>query len=72
MSRLEKAVMAAIVMLVLFLVWSSWYQAAVEKPKAYAAWVKQTGNPKQLTYDEWKSLHNASKDHDPVFIFIPH
>ncbi len=25
-------------------------------PRSYAAWCKQTGNKKNLTYEEWRSL----------------
>jgi hypothetical protein len=27
-----------------------------ELPNEYAAWVKMTGNPNNLTFEEWKSL----------------
>ena len=32
------------------------YDEKVEMPKSYRAWIKQTGNEKCLTYDEWRSL----------------
>lgn len=30
-----------------------------EYKETYAAWVKYTGNPKELTYDEWRMLMNS-------------
>lgn len=30
-----------------------------ELPASYAAWVKHTGNPNHLTFEEWKALTNA-------------
>lgn len=38
---------------IVFLV--SWYEEA-KLQKTYPVWIKQTGNPKELTYEEWKLL----------------
>ena len=32
------------------------------KEHAYSAWVKLTGNPKQLTYEEWLTLPQSIKE----------
>lgn len=40
-----------------------------ERPKAFQAWCKQTGNPKSLTYDEWCALVKATKNGNTT-IFI--
>jgi len=37
----------------------------------YAAWCKQTDNPKHLTYGEWVALVVVMQDHDSAVIFIP-
>lgn len=43
-----------------------------QMPSAFAAWEKQTGNEKHLTYDEWRALMRANeKKGDTTFIFIP-
>ena len=48
-------VIAIIAMLAVFAL-SVWHRETVTWPAAYAAWVKQTDNPKHLTYDEWRAL----------------
>lgn len=43
-------------------------------PEAYRAWVKQTGNEKQLTYAEWRSLVRANErhaDYGSTVIYMP-
>lgn len=40
--------------------------AEKELPASYAAWVKHTGNPHHLTFEEWKALTNA--DHREYYI----
>ena len=49
------------------------HQERTQMPKAYAAWVKQTDNPKGLSYDEWRSLMRANERRQalPTFIFMP-
>lgn len=46
-----------------------------ELVEAYAAWVKLTDNPKQLTFEEWRLLVsvNRQEDKQPIYapIFIP-
>lgn len=32
-----------------------------ELPASYAAWVKHTGNPNHLTFEEWKALTNVDR-----------
>lgn len=40
----------------------------VSLPNSYKAWVKQTGNPKELTFSEWKAL---LRSREPELIIIP-
>jgi len=48
------------------------HEEQVEMPKAYQAWIKQTGNEKGLTFQEWRSLLRANeKQNDSTLIFIP-
>lgn len=43
-----------------------------QMPAAFAAWEKQTGNEKHLTYKEWRALMRANqRNHDTTFVFIP-
>ena len=43
-----------------------------KQPATYHAWAKQTGNPKNLTFDEWKLLMKASeRSHDVWFVPVP-
>lgn len=53
------------------------YHEKVEMPESYRAWVKQTGNPKSLTFDEWRALVRATEHHDdttfvPIYMPISH
>ena len=38
------------------LVWYCVYYETVQMPETYRAWIKQTGNPSHLSYQEWKAL----------------
>lgn len=42
----------------------------VAMPKAFAAWCKQTGNPKELTYEEWRALVSASENQNSGSVLI--
>ena len=69
-TKTEIGVLVAIIVLSIFVVvvsqgLSKDIEGMFEKHKqeqedtnksAYAAWVKVTGNPKELTYEEWKAL----------------
>lgn len=73
LTGIEVCVVCVIVMLLLTLAFSSNHKESVEMPKAYAAWVKQTGNAKNLTYEEWRALVRAGeKQGDAPFIYILH
>lgn len=37
------------------------HHETVVMPEGYRAWVKQTGNEKDLTYGEWRALMRASE-----------
>lgn len=50
--------------LIYFVFWIQKMENEVWMPEAYAAWVKQTENPKQLTYREWRMLvHSHENEH---------
>lgn len=38
------------------------YQMHKDHPKMYQAWCKQTGNPKNLSYEEWNLLQRAYRE----------
>lgn len=40
----------------------------VNMHEAYHAWVKQTDNPKALTYEEWRALNRANRN---TIVVIP-
>jgi len=65
-TTLEKTIAGIIVLLLAFMFWSIWYNSFVTVPRAFEAWEKQTGNPQHLTFDEWNSLRNATKDNKTV------
>lgn len=76
MSTPEWVIIGTIIALMSFLVFSCYYieryKATVTMPAAYQAWVKQTGNPKELTYEEWRSLMRANeRQNDTTVIFMP-
>lgn len=72
MCLTEWVIIAIIVALLSIVVWSCHYKATVTMPAAYQAWVKQTGNPKELTYEEWRSLMRANeRQSDQTIIFMP-
>jgi len=60
MSNAEKLVGVIILALIIVLFigagFGSWHRETVRMPEVYALWVKATGNPKGLTYQEWRKL----------------
>jgi hypothetical protein len=40
------------------------YQENVRMPEAYKAWIKHTGNPGNLTYQEWRHWTYRTYDSD--------
>lgn len=61
-----------IVAILYLLIYDGHRKETVQMPSAFAAWEKQTGNEKHLTYEEWRSLMRANeKKSDTTFIFIP-
>ncbi len=60
--RIELIVGFIILLMLGLVVWSVYHVETYEKPKAYAAWCKETGNPKELTYDEWRSLQRLKEE----------
>ena len=72
-TLVETCVVLAIIGLLALMLWAVHHKETVEMPEAYAAWVKQTGNEKHLTYEEWRSLMRANeKQNDTTIIFVPH
>lgn len=67
-TALEKTIAAIIVLLLALMMWGLWYENSVDLPNAYQAWVKQTGNPNHLTYEEWNSLRRSQKDNTIIFM----
>ena len=68
---LEVIILLSLMMLVGFFGYSLYKKETVRMQNGYAAWVKLTGNPKALTYDEWRSLVNVGGNGDlPMVIPI--
>jgi hypothetical protein len=69
----ETCIALAIIGLLVAMLWSVHYKETVQMPATFAAWVKQTGNEKHLTYEEWRLLMCANKkQNDTTIIFMPH
>lgn len=72
MTLIEWVIIATIIALSCLVAWPCYYKSTVTMPAAYQAWVKQTGNPKELTYEEWRSLMRANeRQNDQTIIFMP-
>lgn len=71
MYALEIFTVSLIVGISAVLIFGVMHRERVEMPKAYAAWVKQTGNGKGLTYEEWRSLIRAQDKRDTGIILMP-
>jgi len=68
----EVMLVVAIIGLLTTIVLAVRHKEKVAMPAAYAAWVKHTGNPNELAYDEWRSLMNAKdRQWDSTIIFMP-
>jgi prepilin-type N-terminal cleavage/methylation domain-containing protein len=65
----ELIIVTVIVLLLAAIVTPSFIKAKNE-PKVFAAWVKQTGNPKGLTFKEWRMLYRepVNSQGNPVII----
>jgi len=71
-SIIEVLIVLTIIAIMSYMVVSSAYNEVTTMPTAYSAWVKQTGNPKELTYEEWRSLMDATRgQQDTTLIFMP-
>lgn len=72
LACIELIVIITIIALLGTLIGTCIYDEKVRMPKAFAAWEKQTGNEKHLTFDEWRILMKANeRQNDTTFIFIP-
>jgi quinol-cytochrome oxidoreductase complex cytochrome b subunit len=70
----EVCIVAAFIVLLVTAIFYALHYERTEMPAAYAAWVKQTDNPKKLTYDEWRSLMRANeRQRDTAYVpmFVP-
>ena len=71
-TLIEVCIVLAILGLLAVIVVGALHKERTEMPAAYAAWVKQSGNPKELTYDEWRVLMKANeRQNDSTVIFMP-
>jgi Tfp pilus assembly protein PilV len=68
-TMVEVLILGAIVLLLAGVIGSAFLQVKNE-PKVFAAWVKQTGNPKGLTLKEWRMLYRepSNSQGNPVII----
>jgi hypothetical protein len=67
----EVFVLIVIIALLGFIGFSIYHKESVEMPESYQSWVKQTGNPKSLTYEEWRSLVRVKQDQEPAPVIVP-
>jgi hypothetical protein len=70
MDKIELTLSLCVILLFLSLVGVGYHQHTVLEPKAYAAWVKLTGNPSDLTLEEWRVLYCNSQA-PPPFVYTP-
>lgn len=68
-SLVEVVLIVAVIVLLCVLGWSVHHRESVTMPKAYKAWVKQTGNTNALSYDEWRALIRANENNSSAIIF---
>ncbi len=62
---------AAVIFIFVWIGFAIHREETIEMPRAFAAWVKLTGNEKNLTYQEWRDLVEANKKQaDNTFIYI--
>lgn len=68
----EWATIGVIVLIMALIFGGICYQEKQMLECAFPAWVKQTGNPKNLTYDEWRALVRVSQKSDSTtVVFVP-
>lgn len=61
-TLIEVVVAVAIVAILAILIGGVIAREKVAMPEAYQAWCKETGNPKALTYQEWRSLERLEEE----------
>lgn len=71
-SGVETFFTVALVAIITLTILCAYHREKVVMPEAYQAWVKQTGNTNQLTYEEWRSLMRANEKQNTQIILIPH
>ena len=67
MRLIELLIVVAIMALIAVVV----YGTAIENRAAYAAWVKHTKNPTELTYGEWRVLMQVTRHNNTTMIPYP-
>jgi Tfp pilus assembly major pilin PilA len=65
---IEYLVVVVVIMLVAGAIGGAIFNESVEKPKQYQAWCKQTGNPNEITYQEWRSLERLEAEKRTVIV----
>jgi hypothetical protein len=70
-TLIETFVVTTIIVLLAATIWTGRYYVTVQLPESYRAWVKQTGNPKNLTYDEWRAFMRSQDNAQIVPVIIP-
>lgn len=66
--ELETLLLIAGLSLCAIMVFLVYHKETVEMPNAFAAWEKQTGNEKNLTYEEWRALMRANETTNVILI----
>lgn len=58
---MEKLTVFVLLTIMGIVFWSCYNEITVVRPRAYQAWIKQTGNPKNLTFEEWDDLRRVNE-----------
>lgn len=61
-TTVEAIVCCAILVILVVIIGGAIARETVAMPEAYQAWCKETGNPKALTYQEWRSLERLEEE----------
>jgi hypothetical protein len=71
-DNIGKVIVFWILLLLGLAVFGAAYDETVIMPRTFAAWCKETGNPKSLSYDEWRDLVRMNEDQKPnSTVFVP-
>lgn len=74
-SIIEIFIICIIVLLLALIAGGAWDKMKHQDERerfTFAAWEKQTGNPRHLSFEEWRSLAKMNEPAASQIIIIPH